>query len=124
METTSRTSSQKEGKKKGSSEANLIEERSQILNAVNESFKRKIARANKKYEEEEATSSKEESSAEETVNTSKKKAKMVSFNSRIPRKKDTLGAVNAAYDDAIKRSAPNSKDVHLFSDSDDSTILE
>ena len=73
METTSRTSSQKEGKKKGSSEANLIEERSQILNAVNESFKRKIARANKKYEEEEATSSKEESSVEETVNTSKRR---------------------------------------------------
>ena len=103
LETTSRSASKEEKQKRSSEEANLIEERTKLLDKINNSFKRKIARANKKYEQEESTTSEEEFSDGENSKQGRRRAKMVSFNSRIPRKKDTLNQENAAYNKAVKR---------------------
>ena len=87
---------------------NLIEERNQLINRINKSFEKKLAKTLEEpsEDEEDQTSKKKQ----------KKKKKMVSFNCRIPRK-DTLEDENQAYDDAVKkRKYPTEKE--MFSDSE------
>ena len=83
-----------------------------------DSFKRKIARANKKYEHMESSTSEEESSDGESSTQGRRKTKIVSFNDRIPRKRDTFQQENAAYNKAVKKAAEGEHNPHMFSDSD------
>ena len=86
----------------------------QLLEKINRSFARKVARADKKYLD-----------SEEALAKNKKNKKMVSFNTRIPKKDDTLDDENDAYEQAVgDKFYPNEKEIFSDTESDCSTDSE
>jgi len=114
-----RPGSNKRSKKnnKSTEEVNLIEERNKLLTRINKSFARKIARAH------EDTSETESEASKESAPKRKRKNKMVSFNTRIPKKGDTLEEENHAYNKAIKKQKYPTEN-EIFSDSDSGSSTE
>ena len=102
---------------------NLIEERNQLINRINKSFEKKLAQTCEESSED------EEDQASKRKQKKKTKKKMVSFNSRIPKKNDTLEDENKAYNNALKkRKYPTEREMFPESESetesDDSTVSE
>ena len=90
------------------------------MKKINKDFAKEIAKAQEARDE--ASDTESETSKEATH---KKKKKMVSFNSCIPKKRDTLDKENSAYNRAVRKSKyPSEKEVFSGSESDSSTDTE
>ena len=91
-----------------------------MLKKINKDFAKEIAKANEPGEN---TSDSESEASKET--TTKRKKKMVSFNTRIPKKRDTLSKENSAYNRAVgKNKYPTEDQVFSDSESESSTDTE
>ena len=114
-------SNKRSKKNKSTEEMNLIEERNQLINRINKSFEKKLAKTCEESSED------EEDQASKRKQKKKTKKKMVSFNSRIPKKNDTLEDENKAYNNALKkRKYPSESEMFPESEteSDESTVSE